>query len=192
MTKTCNVSCRAADKLNVSFKLLSPRRGSLSGPLNRITDAHLRPTVKHPQWICAQVPPCFCRRIPTINWISLSKTAGKRKKKLPSAGQASRTSKWRHCLGGTMVAVTVQEFVCYLHSQNPPLTAKSLDYQASRCKLQRTISSVNLGGGNPPRPVCRGGGGGIDKESQVWKLMSASIPLFLSFSQSQSLIKKND
>lgn len=81
MTKTCNVSCRAADKLNVSFKLLSPRRGSLLGPLNRITDAHLRPTVKHPQWICAQVPPCFCRRIPTINWISLSKTAGKRKKK---------------------------------------------------------------------------------------------------------------
>lgn len=36
--------------------------------------------------------------------------------------------------------------VACLRSQNPPLTAESLDYQSSRCKPQRTISSAALGG----------------------------------------------
>ena len=36
--------------------------------------------------------------------------------------------------------------VACLRSQNPPTTAESLDYQSSRCKPQRTISSVALGG----------------------------------------------
>lgn len=73
-----------------------------------------------------------------------------------------------------MVAVTVQEFVCYLHSQNPPLTAKSLDYQASRCKLQRTISSVKPRRGESSEARLRG-------EDQTKKVGSGnSIPLFLS------------
>lgn len=36
--------------------------------------------------------------------------------------------------------------VACLCSQNPPLTAESLDYQTNRCKPQRTISSVALRG----------------------------------------------
>lgn len=34
------------------------------------------------------------------------------------------------------------------------LTAKSLDYQSSRCKRQRTISSAKPRRGNPLRPSC--------------------------------------
>lgn len=86
-------------------------------------------------------------------------------KKVPSAGQASQTSKWRHCLGGTMGAVTVQGFVLVrvCAPQNPPLTAESLDYQGGRCKPQRT-------GGLLGGPSARRGAADNIKQKKVAKL----------------------
>lgn len=44
----------------------------------------------------------------------------------------------------------VRRAVACLRSQNPPLTAESLDYQTNRCKPPRTISSADPGRGTVP------------------------------------------